>query len=176
MTDDVLVILQQALNKEQDRQAYYEDAAQRVCNPLARQTFAFLALQEQKHFQLVQSFYTAMHAARAWPAAAGCRAECRLAAEEIKTIFTNARANIAGEVTCDTALGEAYDVAMQGERDSVDFYKAQLAAAGDPNARLFYEALLSAERTHLELLVKTQEYLDDTESWYFEEEQWGVTG
>jgi rubrerythrin len=176
MADDVLVILQQAINKEEDRQAYYEDAAQRACNPLAQKTFAFLAAQEKQHAQYVKSFYAKMEAEKAWPDASLCGEECKLAADEIKVVFADARAAIDGEVTCDTSLTEAYDLAMQGERDAIDFYKAQFVAATDPNAQMFYSALLAAERMHLQLLAKTQEFLDDTESWYFREEQWLVEG
>ena len=176
MSEDVLVILQQAINKEEDRQAYYEDASQRACNPLAQQTFGFLAKQEQSHAAYVRSYYEKMEAGADWPDASLCADECKLAAEEIKVVFTNARAAISGDVSCDTELTEAYDLAMQGERDSISFYKAQLDAATDPNAKLFYEALVAAERMHLQLLSQTQEFLDDTESWFFREEQWGVTG
>jgi rubrerythrin len=176
MPDDVLVILQQAINKEEDRQAYYEDAAQRVCNPLAQQTFRFLAGEEKKHADYVKSFYAKMQAEKAWPDASLCEEECKLAADDIKAVFAAAREAIEGEVTCDTTVTEAYDLAMQGERDAIEFYKAQFVAATDPNAQQFYGALLAAERMHLQLLAKTQEFLDDTASWYFREEQWLVEG
>lgn len=176
MADDVLVILQQALTKEEDRRSYYEDAAQRAANPLAQQTFAFLAQEEDKHAEYIQQFYEQMKAGQGWPDASECSEECKLEAAQVKEIFTNAREAIDGEVTSDTDLTDAYDLAMQGERDSIEFYKAQLAAASDPGAKLFYKALVDSERGHLQLLVKTQEFLDDTASWYFEEEQWGVTG
>lgn len=176
MANDVLVILQQALNKEEDRQAYYEDAAQRACNPLAQQTFAFLADQEAKHAGFIKAYYAKMEQDGVWPDPSMCDAECQLEAEQIKGVFSNARENIDGEVTCDTELSEAYAIAMQGERDSIDFYKTQLEAATEPNARAFYEALLHAERLHLQLLSQTEDYLNDTEKWFFDEEQWGVTG
>jgi len=176
MADDVLVILQQAINKEEDRRAYYEDAAQRACNPLAQQTFEFLAREEGKHAAYVQAFYGRMLADGVWPDPSICEEECKIAAEEIRGIFTNAQANIAGDVTCDTELAEAYNIAMQFERESITFYKGQLEAATDPNAKAFYEALVTAERMHLKLLSETEEYLSDTEKWYFDEEQWGVTG
>lgn len=176
MADDVLVILQEAINKEEDRQAYYEDAAQRACNPLAQQTFAFLAKQEQGHAEYIRRYYDKMRAEQSWPDPALCGDACGLEAEDIKGIFANARAAIDGEVTCSTDLSEAYQIAMQGERDSITFYKGRLEAATDANARAFYEALLAAERTHLQLLANTDEYLNAPDRWHFDQEQWIVEG
>lgn len=176
MPDDVLIILQQAINKEEERRAYYEEAAQRACNPLAQQTFSYLARQEAQHKAFVESYYQKMQQTHQWPDASLCGEECKLAAEEITEIFASARASIDGDVTCSTSLTEAYDLAMQGEREAIAFYRTQLNAATDPNARLFYEALLGAERMHLQLLANTQKYLSDPEHWFFEQEQWIVEG
>ena len=123
MAADALVILQQALTKEEDRRSYYEDAAQRAANPLAQQTFTFLAQEEDKHAEYIQQFYEQMKAGQGWPDASECSEECKLEAAQVKEIFTNAREAIDGEVTSDTDLTDAYDLAMQGERDSIEFYK-----------------------------------------------------
>jgi len=128
------------------------------------------------HATYIQQYYQMMESQGAWPDPAMCDEQCVVAAEEIKDIFSHARDSIDGEVTCDTELAEAYSIAMQGERESITFYKDQLQAAQEPNAKAFYEALLEAERLHLQLLSQTEDYLNDTEKWFFDEEQWGVTG
>jgi len=176
MADDVLVVLQQAIVKEQERQAFYEDAAQRTCNPLAQKTFAALGQWEADHKQYIQAYYEKMQAQVGWPDPAECTDLCKLQAEDIRQVFASAREAIDGDVTCDTDLAEAYRLAMQGERESIDFYRAERDKATEPNARVFYGALIEAERVHLELLGKTDQYLNDTEAWYFEEEQWSVEG
>jgi rubrerythrin len=176
MSDNVLVILQQAITKEEDRQAYYEDAAQRVCHPLAQQTFLALAHQEQAHAEFVRAYYEKMKAEAGWPDPAECGKQCRIEGGKVSEIFAHARASIEGEVTCGTELAEAYKIAMQGERDAIEFYKAQLDAATEPNAKAFYGALVDAERSHLQLLVSTEEYLTAPEGWFFGEEQWIVEG
>ncbi len=176
MADDVLSVLQQALTKEEQRQAFYEDAAQRSCNPLAQRTFSSLAAWEAEHAGYVRAYYDKMQEGAGWPDPSLCGEVCRLAAEDIEQILAAARDAIDGEVTCDTALTEAYKLAMEGERESIDFYSAELERATDPNARAFYEVLLAAERGHLELLANTEQFLDNTEAWYFDQEQWTVEG
>lgn len=176
MSDSVLVILQQAIVKEEDRQAYYEDAAQRVCHPLAQRTFAALARQEKAHADLVRAYYEKMEAQAGWPDPAECGPQCHIEGGQVSEIFAHARASIDGEVTCGTDLTEAYAIAMQGERDAIAFYKAQFDAATEPNAKAFYGALVDAERGHLQLLASTEEYLNAPEGWFFDEEQWIVEG
>jgi rubrerythrin len=176
MAADVLVILQQAINKEEDRCAYYEDAAQRACNPLAQQTFLFLAKEESRHADFVRAYYEKMEKDGSWPDPSMCDEACRIAAEDIRGIFADAQAGIDGDVTCDAEIAEAYSIAMQFEREAITFFSAQLEAATDPNAKAFYEALVAAERTHLKLLAETDDYLNDTEKWFFDAEQWLVEG
>lgn len=176
MSDDVLVVLQQAIAKEEDRQAYYTDAAQRVCHPLAQKTFYALAEQERQHADHIRAYYEAKKTQAGWPDPSECGEQCRLEGNQVAGIFASARATIDGDVSCTTDLTDIYQIAMQGERDAIAFYKAQADAATDDNARAFYGALVDAERSHLQLLVSTEEYLNEPEGWFFEAEQWIVEG
>lgn len=176
MSNDVLVILQQAITKEEDRRAYYTDAAQRVCHPLAQQTFYALAEQERGHADHIRAYYEAKKNQDGWPDPAECGTQCRIEGGQVADIFAHARETIDGEVLCTTDLTDIYKIAMQGERDAIEFYKAQAAVATDPNAKAFYSALVDAERSHLQLLVSTEEYLSNPEGWFFDSEQWIVEG
>ena len=53
---------------------------------------------------------------------------------------------------------------------------AVLEAAEVDEHEEFLRYLVDQEKGHLRLLSEGQQYLADPESWYFEEEQWGVTG
>jgi rubrerythrin len=176
VSDDVLVIMQQAIAKEDDRHTFYADAAAHVRNPLARRTFEFLAGDELKHKWYIQAYYEKRRATNQWPAPEECGETCQLEVEELKAVYDAARADLSGAVLPDASLTSVYEIAMQSERDSIDFYEAQLAAAGTAEAQAFYKVLVKAEHLHLELLSKTLEYLDDTEMWYLQEEQWIVEG
>ena len=76
----------------------------------------------------------------------------------------------------DENLDDVYRAAMAAERDSIELYSKGLEQATDPNARAFFGVLVKAERWHLELLVNTEKYLDDTSGWHFDQEQWIVEG
>ena len=176
MADDVLVILQEAMAKEEQRAQFYTEAAEKICNPLAQATFDVLAGEEQKHKGYINRFYTGMVEKKAWPDMSECQGECLLVHDAAKQVFGLLTEAEVQDVSCETDLTQAYEVSMQAERESITLYKRLLDEASDDNAKAFYSVLLKAERGHLQLLSKTLEYLDDSEQWYFEEEQWIVEG
>ena len=176
MADDVLVILREAMAKEEQRAQFYTEAAQRTCNSLAQATFNVLAGEEQKHKGYINRFYTGMVEKNVWPDMSACEGECLLIHDAAVQVFGLLTEAAVQDVSCETDLTQAYEVSMQAERESITLYKRLLDEASDDNAKAFYSVLLKAERGHLALLSKTLEYLDDSEQWYFEEEQWIVEG
>ena len=176
MADDVLVILQEAMAKEEQRAEFYTEAAQKTCNSLAQATFNVLAGEEQKHKTYISRFYNGMVEKKAWPDMSACEGDCLLIHDAAKQVFGLLTEADVQDVSCETDLSQAYEVSMQAERESISLYKRLLDEATDDNAKSFYSVLLGAERGHLHLLSKTLEYLDDSEQWYFEEEQWIVEG
>jgi len=75
MADDVLVILQQAVAKEEQRAKFYTEVAQRTCNPLAQATFNILASEEAKHKEYIHRFYSGMMEKKHWPDMSECATE-----------------------------------------------------------------------------------------------------
>ena len=51
-----------------------------------------------------------------------------------------------------------------------------LAKADDANIVQFLEFLVDQERHHLELLSRTQDFISDPATWFFDEEKWTVEG
>ncbi len=175
-TESVLAILQTAIAKEEERHGSYLEASQQVSNPLARRTFEFLAADELNHKQYIEAYYQVMQKEGHWPSVEECGEGCKLEAQDLQKLFDTARSDVTGAVTRDSELTEIYDLAMQAERESIQFYSEQLEKATVQEARAFYEVLLNAEHQHLQLLSETQMFLDDTTQWYIDEEQWTVEG
>lgn len=173
---NVLDILQLAREKERARKAAYEQAAAETKNPLAAATFRALAEQEDRHEQYLEKYYNKQVAEEGWPAPKDFGIVNEDFADVVKTIFKHANEQINEAGACAEGLTEVYAAGIAAETESIHFYEDAAAHATDPNQRKFYETLLAAERWHLKLLSETQEYLDDSQSWFFREEQWSVTG
>ncbi len=173
--NEVLSIIIQAIQLEEDGEKYYREAAARVHNPLARTTFEKLAEWEEEHKQLLRAYYDAMQQ-RGWPAMSEMRVKGVDVKQEAASIFAQALEQIEGAIPKEMELTDLYQGALEMERESIDLYRTQAGQTDDENAREFFEHLVEQERGHLNLLATTLEYLDDTDSWHFTQEQWTVEG
>jgi len=169
-------VLQDAIKLEQDGERYYEMAAAKAANPLAKNTFAALAEQERAHADLLRAYCDAVDEGGTCPTPAAIDERDYSLGATARRIFEQAVADLAGGAVPAEDLHELYETAMQMERMSIELYRQQGDAATDPHAAEFFAYLVEQERGHLKLLADGQQYLEDPDSWYFEEEQWGVTG
>ena len=169
-------ILQDAIKLEQDGEQYYEMAAEKTSNPLARNTFKALAEQEREHARLVEHYYDAVREGGSRPSAASIREQGYSLVTTAQEIFKKARAELAGGTPAAEDLHQVYEQTMEMERKSIALYQAGAEQAEDDEQKDFFNYLVEQERGHLQLLAQGQQYLDDPESWYFEQEQWTVEG
>jgi len=168
--------MEEAMQLEKDGEEFYREQARKAENPLAAKTFGWLADEELKHRQVFETAYAAIQGTDVCPALEDLGHSHSLASEAAREIFQAARADLEGEVTSNPQMEQAYAIAMRMERETIDLYRQRAEEAEDENERKLYELLLAEERDHLDLLATTEEYLNDTEYWYFKEEQWIVTG
>ncbi len=169
-------ILQDAIKLEQDGEQYYQMAAEKALNPLAKNTFKALAEQEQEHARLVEAYYDAVREGANRPSAETIGDQDYSLATTAREIFQKARAELAGGTPAAEDLHQLYEEAMAMERKSIALYQAGAEQAADEEQRQFFNYLVEQERGHLKLLADGQQYLEDPESWYFEQEQWSVEG
>lgn len=169
-------ILQDAIKLEQDGEKYYREAAENVTNPLARSTFIALADQEVKHADLLRAYCDAVSEGGICPTPAEIDAGEYSVASTAANIFAEARKELAAGAIMPEDLSSLYDGAMAMERKSIALYANEAEKAKEAEDREFFEYLVKQEKGHLQILMQGQKYLDDPESWFFEEEQWGVTG
>lgn len=173
---DVCEVMQKAIEMEEDAQHFYQKAANEATNPLAKRTFEALSEWEVEHRKLLQQVYEKSEATGSCPAISELDPEQVAMIEEAEAIFKTALSDVEDTLAHDPTLEGAYSTAMEKERKAIAFYREQLEATGDENERMLYEFLLGQERSHLNLLATTEKYLDETEYWHFEQEQWIVTG
>jgi rubrerythrin len=173
--EKVLDILKLAIEKEHVRRDAYNEAAQSTQNPLAKATFEALAQDEDKHAQYLRAYYDSQSKNAGWPPV-GDIVEDEGGLEAVKMIFKYANEQIAQTAACDEDLGEVYEAAIAAETESVHLYRDALEHTTDQNARDFFALLVDVENRHLKLLSETQEFLNDTSKWFFDEEMWIVEG
>ena len=173
--EKVLDILKLAIEKEHVRRDAYLDAAKATNNPLAKATFEALARDEDKHSEYLRAYYDRQTRNAGWPAV-GEIVEDEGGLEAVRMMFKYAIVVIALAGACDVDLGEIYEAAIAAERESIHLYRDAMEHTTDQNARDFFALLVDVENRHLKLLSETQEFLNDTSKWFFDEEMWIVEG
>jgi len=173
--EKVLDILKLAVEKEHLRQKAYEEAAANTKNPLARATFEELARDEEKHANYLKAYYDKQVANEGWPAH-GEVVEDEDVMAAVQQIFKYANQMIDQAGVTSEDLTGVYEAAIAAENESIHLYSDAIEHATDPNAKAFFGMLVEAEKRHRQILSETQEFLDDTSKWFFDEEMWIVEG
>jgi rubrerythrin len=170
-TQAELESLNTAIKLEKDGRAFYQEAVQRVANPLAKNVFETLADEELVHIETIQAFYDSLRET------GSCEeAESRLAKTEdpqarLKNVFQKARQHMDQEVKADAGSLAAYEKAMKLEQAAYDMYQRLLEDTADSMARKLYEFMLDQENEHYAFLKETHDYLENPEDWYIREER-----
>lgn len=173
--EKVLDILKLAVEKEHLRKDAYLEAAANTKNPLAKATFEALAKDEEKHAAYLKAYYDRQAANKGWPAH-GEIVEDEDSMAVVQQIFKYANQMIDQAGATSEDLTGVYDAAIAAENESIHLYSDAIAHTTDANAKAFFAMLVEAEKRHRQVLSETQEFLDDTSKWFFDEEMWIVEG
>jgi rubrerythrin len=71
---------------------------------------------------------------------------------------------------------EAFKIAMEMEKEGVEFYKKTLAKAGKEKEKELLEQLVREEEEHYAIFSNTYQFLANSGSWFMWEEQSIVDG
>ena len=71
---------------------------------------------------------------------------------------------------------EALKIAMQMEKDSIEFYKKAVNEVQTPKEKALFEKLIKEEQQHYDIFANTYFFLSDSGSWFMWEEHSIVDG
>lgn len=175
-TKEMVAILQKAAASEIESEQYYQQAAKRAQNPLARSTFTALAREERHHAELLQAYCDVVAEQGQCPLCEAIGQQTGDLAQLAEEVLGRALELLGDDEPPIDDLHEVYQTAMGMEREALEQYIAWARETDEPHAAELFEHLISQERGHLTLLAEGQKLLDDPESWHFEQEQWIVEG
>lgn len=151
-----------ALEMEKEGKQLFLDAARATKSDLARQTFEFLAKEEDRHLQQIEKFYRAMEESdgRGVPHVDDSDADARLEGfnqrlESMRADFVSTASDI-----------EAYRVALKFENGAEEFYQEMLDRCDDPRIKRFYRWLIDEESMHSRLINSCLKFVEDPTEWF----------
>ncbi|MGB9592306.1 MAG: ferritin family protein [Anaerolineae bacterium] len=159
---NALRALEEAKCLEQEGQEFYHNAAQRMENIKAKETFLSLAEDEAMHQRLIQRQIDSLTANGQWVALPETKgAKCDLSQD----IFPQGRAGLRKVVKADPTEAEVLITALEFETKSYDKYRRAAETETDTAAREMYEFLAGQERLHFDLLMTKYESLVHYGGW-----------
>jgi rubrerythrin len=96
--------------------------------------------------------------------------------QNVKTVFETMKADMMLKVEATRDELEAFKIAMQMEKEGLEFYKKTLSAATKDKERALLERLISEEQQHYDIFANTYQFLSDTGNWFLWEERGIVEG
>ena len=158
----LLETLHIALKLEEEGRTLFLQAASDTKSKLAKQTFEFLAKEEDKHIENIKLFYDTLVDSdlSQLPDIEDSNADEKLEAfnlkleslrEDFKPTFTDI---------------EAYKLALKFENGAEEFYKEQLDNAVDPKIIKFYKWLEIEETMHSRLINSCLKFVENPTEWF----------
>lgn len=160
--DDLLEPFRIALRLEQEGKKLFAEAARTTRSDLARQTFEFLAREEDRHIEHIEEFFERLKESegRDLP-----DTEESLAEQKLESF--NARLEtLKGEYLPTQSDVDAYRMALEFENGAEEFYEEMRAKAADPKIQRFYQWLIDEESMHSRLIKSCLQFVEDPAAWF----------
>lgn len=165
MTDSRAIHLEplaMALKLEQEGKRFFLESAAKFKGKLARQTFEFLANEEDKHIRRIEEFYSSIEQSGQTDQVT---IERSTAMDRLDT-FQNELARLKDEIRPDATDIDAYHYALKFENGAELFYEKTMNESSDPNIKRFYAWLIAEEEMHSKLIGSCLKFAQDPESWF----------
>jgi rubrerythrin len=155
-----------AKKMETDAIKFYSEAAKKTNYPAGRKMFETITLDEKRHLEIVKGLLQGLdvHIEDVHPI------------KNIRTIFESMKDEMMKRVEATSDELEAFKIAMQMEKEGVEFYKKLLAEAKTEKEKKLFEKLINEEEQHYDIFSNTYNFLQDTGNWFMWEEYSIVDG
>ncbi len=160
--EKLIETLRIALKLEEEGRTLFLQAASETKSKLAKQTFEFLAKEEDKHIENIKLYYNTLvdSSISQLPDLDDSNAD-----EKLETFNLKLEA-LREEFEPTSTDIEAYKLALKFENGAEEFYKEQLANAVDPKIRKFYTWLETEETMHSRLINSCLKFVENPTEWF----------
>ena len=155
-----------ARKMETDAIKFYTEAAGKTGYPAGKKMFETIAVDEKRHLEIVAQLIKGLdvHIEDVHPM------------NNIKTVFEEMKDEMMEKVEATLDELEAFKIAMQMEKEGLEFYKKLSAEAKTDKEKKLFEMLVKEEEQHYEIFSNTYNFLQDTGNWFMWDEHSIVDG
>lgn len=160
--DRLLEPLRMALKLEHEGKKFFEDAAEASASRLDRETFEFLAAEEDKHIQRINQFHKSI-------ADSGGTEPASIDRETVAgryAAFNEGLFAIKKEIEPTSSHVEAYRTALKFENGAEALYARQAEESENEHVREFFQWLVGEEEKHGRILESCLRFAEDPTKWF----------
>ncbi|MFH2048007.1 MAG: ferritin family protein [bacterium] len=160
--EDLLEPLKIARRLEQEGQQFFLESARNAKSKLVKQTFEFLAHEEDKHLAKITEVYNMLEISdgNEFPDIEDSQADERLAS------FNDNLAQLKEKLSPEASDIEAYETALKFENGAEDLYDKMYLESENPKIKRFYKWLIDEEKMHARLLKSCLVFAQDPTAWF----------
>ena len=160
LTDEIVSIIKEAIRLELDGQSFFEHVADATHNELGKKMFMKLANDEAQHLKVFSEIFTEL-VGEDWKKHIG-----DVKSKKASMIDALAKKVAQGGKEGRASELEAISIAMDLERNAIEFFGNAATKTTDNKARDVFNRIADEERLHFDLLQAQYDYLTNSGYWF----------
>lgn len=158
--------LEIAMKMETDAISFYTEAAGKTRSPAGKKMFQTITEDEKRHLVMISQIVKGLNITH----------QDVSPLKILKTVFDSMRDDMMKRVEATADEMEAFKIAMQMEKEGIEFYKKTLSGATKEKERALLGRLIQEEQQHYDIFANTHQFLSDTGNWFLWDERGIVEG
>jgi rubrerythrin len=155
-----------AIEMKKNAIKFYQNSAEKCDHPAGKQMFLVILEDEKHHLESLHQMVNDMH----------IDMKNLTPIDNIKTSLETLQDQMRARTACSLDEMEVFKIAMDMEKEFVDYYQKHAAEANNDKEKLLFEKLAKEEEEHYRVFSNTHSYLDDTGNWFMWEDHSIVEG
>lgn len=155
-----------AIKMEKDAIKFYSDASEKSKHLVGKKMFLSIAEDEKRHLDMLSQIFKEMNVT----------IKDVNPMNNIKTVFETMKDKMQEKIEATNDELDAFRIAMQMEKEGIEFYKKAGSEAKSEKERSLFERLVKEEQQHYDIFSNTYSFLTDTGHWFMWEEHTIVEG
>ncbi len=151
------VIINKALEFENEGIHFYQQAQQKTLSSVAKSMFELLKEQEQRHIKILESIRSEFYAREQYPAVESFDWQSL----NFKTLFQQYVPRMEQEITPQSDEFDALRLALDIESNGITLYEGFIEQLEDDNGKLIFSRLADEERKHYEFIESFLKFFED---------------
>lgn len=145
-----------ALKMETDAVKFYKEASEKVSHPVGKKMFLNIAEDEKNHIKMIEEVLKGIdiNIRESYPI------------KTVKTIFEEMKDKMMERVKALSDDLEAFKIAMEMEKEGIEFYKKVKNEVNTDKEKKLFERLILEEEEHHKIFAETYNFLNDTGNWF----------